>query len=341
MKKLFFLLILSAPAYLASAQDRNTPYLTRSLSADAVKNVFLKTSGGSISVSGAEGQQPRLEVYITGNNGQNYSKEEIKKRLEEDFILDITVQNNELRATARAKRNFNWKRALSIGFKVYVSRQTATNLNTSGGSISIDNLSGNQNFGTSGGSLNVDRVTGIIKGETSGGSIHVSNSKQDIDLNTSGGSVTASNCQGRIKLETSGGSLNLNNLKGTINATTSGGSINGSNVDGELITGTSGGSVNLNAISGSLDASTSGGSIHAQLLRVSKYVKLETSAGHVDLELPVKQSLNLDLRGDRVTVDMDGTFSGSKEKEKVIGKVNGGGPVVEVRGDSRVSVSTK
>jgi hypothetical protein len=338
MKKFLFFLVLASPVYLASAQDYKTPYLIKSLASDNVKNVFVNTSGGSISVKG--GEEPRIEVYIVGNNNQNLSKEEITKRLQEDYTLDITVNGGELHATAKQKHNIsNWRRSLSIGFKVYVNKATQTNLNTSGGSISIANLTGNQNFETSGGSLNINTVAGNIKGETSGGSISVSNSSKEIELTTSGGSINASNCQGNIRLETSGGSVRLDNLKGYVKAETSGGSVNGRNIDGELIAGTSGGSVSLMDVAGSVNASTSAGSIHVQMTRVDKYVKINGDAGHVDLQLPAKQGFNLDVRGDRVNMAMSGTFEGQKEKEKVVGKLNGGGSLVEVRGDGSVNVS--
>jgi hypothetical protein len=341
MKKYFLLLLMALPAYLASAQDSKIPYYTRSLANDGIKQVFVNTSGGSITVIGGN-EQPHVDVYVVGNNNQMLTKEEIKKRLEEDYILDIDIHNGELHATAKSRRsNLNWRRSLSIGFKVYVNKQTTTNINTSGGSIRLDNLAGAQLFQTSGGSINVDRLTGPVKGETSGGSINVSNSKPLIDLQTSGGSVTATNCAGIIKLRTSGGSLNLNNLKGTINAQTSGGSVRGDNIDGEIITGTSGGSVNLSVISGSVDASTSAGSMHVQLLHVGKYIKIDANSGHVDLELPANQGLNVDLRGNHVNFDMNGKFEGVKEKERVNGKLNGGGSLVEVRGDGTVNVSGK
>jgi len=337
MKKYLFLLLLASPAYLASAQDNKVPYLTKPLS--GVKDVFVRTSGGSISVSGATGQESRVEVYIQGNNGANLSKEEIKQRLDEDYTLELDVHDGELHATAKNKRNnIDWRKSLSIGFKVYVGRQSTTNLTTSGGSIHLDNLTGNQNFTTSGGSLHVDAVAGAIRGTTSGGSVHVSNSKQDIELTTSGGSIKASDCEGQIRLVTSGGSLSLDGLKGTINASTSGGSVKGNRIDGELITSTSGGSVNLTGISGSVDAGTSAGSIHVQMVRVGKYVKVNAGSGHVDLQLP-KQGVDLDLRGNRVNFDISGTFEGQKDKEKVVGKLNGGGSLVEVRGDGTVNVS--
>ena len=307
--------------------------MTKSLSGAAIKDVFVSTSGGSISVSGAAGEAPRVEVYIQGNNViGKISKEEIEKRLQ-NYDLSVTVSGGEVHATAKNKRNFsNWKNSLSIGFKVFVPKQVNTSLNTSGGSIHMDNLSGNEKFETSGGSLHVDKLTGIIKGETSGGSIHVSNSGSDISLETSGGSIEASNCNGKIHLETSGGSLRLTDLKGTIDANTSGGSISANNIAGEFKTGTSGGSINLTNLACALDASTSGGSFHAQFNSVGKYVKIDVS-GHVDLSIPSKQGLDLDLRGDRVEANFTSNFSGTKEKEKIEGKLNGGGSSVVIRGN--------
>lgn len=343
MKKYLLVLFVACAGSSVFAQNnQKTPYLTKSLSGQAVKNVFVNTSGGSITVSGASGQEPRVEVFIQGNNGNgDLSKEEIKKRLDENYDLSVDVNGGELHAKAKSKHdgNWDWKKSLSISFRVYVPGNVATNLNTSGGSIHLDNLTGAQQFETSGGSLHLDKITGTIKGRTSGGSIHVSDSKENIDLQTSGGSIEARNCMGRIKLETSGGSLHLDGLKGDIKATTSGGSISGSKIDGDFITGTSGGSINLTDLSCSLDASTSAGSFHAQFVSVGKFVKIDVSSGRVDLQLPSKQGLNLDLRADKIETNLADNFSGSKDKERVEGKLNGGGSLVEVRGSNRVNLT--
>ncbi|QTE38291.1 DUF4097 family beta strand repeat-containing protein [Mucilaginibacter gossypii] len=343
MKKYLLVLFVACAGSSAFAQNnQKTPYLTKSLSGQAVKNVIVNTSGGSITVSGASGEEPRVEVFIQGNNGNNdLPKEEIKKRLDENYDLSIDVNGGELHAKAKSKHdgNWDWKKSLSISFRVYVPGSVATNLNTSGGSIHLDNLTGAQQFETSGGSLHLDKITGTIKGRTSGGSIHVSDSKESIDLQTSGGSIEARNCIGHIRLETSGGSLHLDGLKGDIKATTSGGSISGNKIDGDFITGTSGGSINLTDLSCSLDASTSAGSFHAQFLSVGKSVKIDVSSGHVDLQLPSKQGLNLDLRADKIETNLADNFSGSKDKERVEGKLNGGGALVEVRGNGRVNLN--
>lgn len=342
MKKYLLVLFVACAGNAAFAQNNwKSPYLTKSLSGQSVKEVFVNTSGGSITVSGAPGEEPRVEVFIQGNNGNgDLPKEEIQKRLDENYDFKVDVNSGELHASAKNKKNnMDWKKSLSISFRVYVPGNVTTTLNTSGGSIHLDNLTGAQQFETSGGSLHLDKIAGAIKGRTSGGSIHVNNSNNDIDLQTSGGSIEANNCTGRIRLETSGGSLHLNGLKGDIKATTSGGSISGNKIDGDFVTGTSGGSINLTDLSCSLDASTSAGSVRAQFLSVGKSVKIDVSAGRVDLQLPSKQGLNLDVRADRVVANLGEGFAGNKDKERVEGKLNGGGALIEVRGDTRVNLT--
>src|ERR1051325_10229353 len=177
MKKhiLFFLLLASTVA--VKAQFDKEPYITKSLSNQNIQNVKVETSGGSITVGGVTADA-KIEVYVTGNNGLNtLSKDEIQKRLEENYELKVSVDGNTLIAYAKQKHdNMDWKRSLNISFKVYVPKNVSTDLSTSGGSISLNDLSGTQKFRTSGGSLHVDDVTGKIDGGTSGGSIHLSNS---------------------------------------------------------------------------------------------------------------------------------------------------------------------
>ena len=338
------LLFIACQSFVALAQDNGdkTPYETKSLANDGIKDVFVETSGGSIAVSGASGEAPRIEMYVRGNNNSDLSREDIKKRLDEDYIVEVLVNDHKLHARARRKHNgmgWDWRKQLSISFKIFVPKQVNTHLETSGGSIHLDNLSGNENFSTSGGSLHVDALTGMIKGETSGGSIEVSNSGSDIKLETSGGSIHAGNCQGKIHLETSGGSLHLDNLKGTIDANTSGGSIEANSIEGELKTGTSGGSLNLTHLSCSLDASTSGGSINAEIVHAGKYVKLDVSGGHVDLRLPAKQGYDLNLSANRISKpDNLSIFSGEWEKDHVRGAINGGGIPVNVDASGHLDI---
>jgi len=339
MKTFLTLFIVACQTTFALAQDDKTPYLTKSLANNAISNVVVSTSAGGIQVSGRSGEAPRIEVYIRGNNDRELSKTEIEKKLAEDYQLDIDVTGHELKATVKTRHNFrNWNNGISISFKIYVPQNVSTDLQTSGGGISLDNLKGNENFKTSGGGLNIDHLSGVIRGRTSGGGIRVTNSDNDIDLNTSGGGIIAKNCNGKIRLVTSGGGLELDNLKGDIDAHTSGGGIRGNNIEGELVTGTSGGGIDLRNMNCALQANTSGGSLSAEMKHVGKYLRLSSSAGNVDVELPAKQGLDLNLRGDRVEQSQFSGFKGDWDKEHVRGTVNGGGAPVDVSANGNVSV---
>jgi DUF4097 and DUF4098 domain-containing protein YvlB len=320
------------------------PFLTKSLSNESFKTAKLWTSGGSISVTGVNATEARIEVYIYPNNNKNdLSKEEIQQRLAEMYDLDISVMNNMLSATAKSREKINdWKKALNISFKLFVPKNIATDLSTSGGSISLLNLSANQDFSTSGGSLNVDNVSGKINGRTSGGSINLENSGDEIDLSTSGGSINANHCKGKIRLSTSGGSLHLVDLEGDINATTSGGSIEGRNIAGELVSGTSGGSVHLSGLTCSLETSTSGGNIDVSIIALGKYVRINNSAGNVELNLPKGKGLDLDLSAYKIKTDHLENFSGKMGDEEIEGKLNGGGiPVTVKAGSGKIVLGLK
>jgi len=131
----------------------NQPYLTKSLSTELVRDVYARTSGGGINISGVSATEARIEVYVQpNNNGNDLSKEEIRKRLEDDYDLNVSVSGGKLTAIAKPKNeNLNWKRNLSISFKIYVPKNVNTDMKTSGGGISLANLSGTHNFSTSGG----------------------------------------------------------------------------------------------------------------------------------------------------------------------------------------------
>ena len=343
MKKTLLLLLLLIPALLIMAQDKKNLYMTKTLSSDAIKNVEMQTSGGSLSVDAVTGSEARLEVYISGNNNKDLSNEEIKQRLEEKYDLTVTVSNGKVTAIAKPKSKItDWKRALNISFKAFVPKNVSTDLNTSGGSISLAGISGNQDFSTSGGSLHVDGVSGKINGRTSGGSIHLNNSTDDIELTTSGGSITAKNSSGKLRLMTSGGSLDLQDLKGDIKATTSGGGIRGGKISGELSAHTSGGSINLDGLACSLETSTSGGHIDVSIASLGKYVKIHNSGGNIDVTMPRGKGLNLDLSANKIKTNALSNFNGKADDDRIAGTMDGGGIPVDIKsGSGRLSIAFK
>jgi hypothetical protein len=330
---------------LGQEKENTTPYQTKSFANQSITSVRSETSGGSIEVSGTGTPDARVEMYVRGNNGwpASLSHSEIEQKIASDYEITISNDQGKLTASARPKHdNMDWRHSLSFSFKIFVPENVSTDLSTSGGSIHLFKLTGNQDFRTSGGSLHVDQVTGKITGRTSGGSIHVSNSKDMIDLATSGGSIDANQCTGTIKLNTSGGSLHLSGLNGTVTATTSGGGIHGDDVTGELSAHTSGGSVVLTALRCSVETSTSGGSINVEISELGKYVKINNSGGHVDLQVPANKGMDLKLYGSKIRTDELKNFNGSTHEDQMEGQLNGGGvPVTVDAGSGKINLTFK
>lgn len=274
----------------AFAQQKEVLLINKKFSASSFDQLDVATTGGSIRVTGDAGKEASVEVILRPNGNARNAGTDLKKLFEEQYDLELGVQNNKLIAKAKRKST-RGNNPLSVSFVVSVPRKTNTELKTSGGSIALSNLEGNQQFTTSGGSLSIEKVTGNITGTTSGGSIAASDSRGKLALTTSGGSISASNITGDLKAHTSGGSIKLDNTEGTV------------------------------------DASTSGGSITASLNKVTNAVQLRTSGGSVRITLP-KGGYNLDLKGTRVNVDKLDNFSGSTKRDALVGTVNGGGHAI-------------
>jgi DUF4097 and DUF4098 domain-containing protein YvlB len=338
MKKLVSLFILGLSiSTISLAQDKETPYLVKTYKSSEVKNLNVSTSSGGISIMGGAGDEARIEIYLKVNNGgSNLSKDEVENRLKE-YELSIKKEGETILCIAKRKsessRN-NWKNGLSISFKIYTPEKISINLITSGGGISLKNLTGNLGFSTSGGGLKLQNLGGIIKGHTSGGGINISGCRDNIDVATSGGGIDVEDCNGDIKLTTSGGNLTLKKLNGTINATTSGGGIRAEEISGDFVTSTSGGSIKLKDITASVKATTSGGVIDADIKSLGKYLSLSTSAGSIHIRMPMDKGIDLDLYGQRVKVPTLSKFSGTVEKNRVKGSLNGGGIAVSIEANS-------
>jgi hypothetical protein len=342
MKKYMLAAMLLAGTLGVTAQTKSDkePYATNRFADAKVSNLIVETTGGNITVSGTHSPGAIVEVYINQNNRRGkalLSKEETKQKLDEEYDMNISYANNKITAIAKRKQNdkdWNRENSLSVSFKVSVPENTATELRTSGGNITLSTLTGIQHFSTSGGNLKLDNLGGQITGKTSGGNITIKNLKDEIDLSTSGGNIDAENTSGKIKLRTSGGNLTLSGLNGDIAASTSGGNIHGDHISGDLNTHTSGGSIKLMDISAGLDATTSGGNIDVSLTDITKNINLSNSSGTIYLQLPKNKGMDLRLSANNIRTEPLPNFKGTQEKERIDGTVNGGGVSVRVNAGS-------
>ena len=321
MKNIAFTFILAAFCLAAHAQhsESDNLYTTKSFKDASPKKIVAGTTHGNISVSDVPASQTRVEVYIrSSNSNQELTKQEIQKRLDEYYILEISLSGDVLNASVKQKKEIMLnENGLSISLEIYAPKSASSTLKTSHGNIDLTGMEGSQDVETSHGNLSISKITGKLTGETSHGNVSVTDCKNDIDVSTSHGDVTGTNCEGTIKLTTSHGNIDLKNLKGKINAGTSHGNVSANNVGGELTASTSHGNVSLDEMSSSVNASTDHGDISFSAVSITGDIVMNNGNGNISLDLPKGKGLDLDLQGREVSVDELQNFTGTKEKDMV------------------------
>ncbi|MCY4778069.1 hypothetical protein ORI89_00290 [Sphingobacterium sp. UT-1RO-CII-1] len=279
-------------------------------SLSAIKDLAVSTTGGYIQVNGAKQGEASVELWVQKNGIRFGNKGDLKKLLNEHFDIVIALQGGTLTASAKAKKGKTGNNPVSVSFVIIVPEKVNSNLKTSGGSITLNNLDGNSTFQTAGGSLTLNKLNGTINGLTSGGSI------------------TAAHLNGPATLKTSGGSITIKDSKGQLEARTSGGSINLNDIEGPMIVSTSGGSINGNDLAGSLQAKTSGGSVNVKMDKVVDLLDLSTSAGTINIRVP-QAGYKVQLHGSGISLPNGSSFTGKQDKRSAEGTIGNGGAQIK------------
>lgn len=281
---MFILMLVYAKS--SSAQNVNEAYTIENFSVLDNPDVIVRTSGGSITVVGSESDEVTVEMYVRRRGGYiKYGDADLK-----NWDIKIEKKGNKVLAEAKRKNNrgFNWNSDYTISFVVKSPKVVTTDIATSGGSLSFENLTGYQQGKTSGGRISAEGITGSLDIRTSGGTISVKDSNAKVDGKTSGGAISIENVIGEVDVNTSGGRIKVENHDGDIRA------------------------------------KTSGGSISAEVVNPHSIIDLKTSGGSITVSVPGEKGYDLDLDGGRVRGEVR-NFTGKSEKNEIKGKMNGGG----------------
>ncbi len=213
----------------------------------------VKTDAGSIKIETHDEATIELRVKIENQEGN-------------EFSYRHELSNGNLTIIGEVERKRSWVRNLKVEFNLLIPENYNVELNTSGGSLSIEDLTGELNASTSGGSINIGNIVGDVKLHTSGGSINTDTVTGNLDAHTSGGSIKVTidkQLTEDAKLTTSGGSITaylIPDIQIDINASTSGGRVRSNfEIDGKVKKMSVRGSINGGGPK--LTLKTSGGSI--------------------------------------------------------------------------------
>jgi len=267
----------------------------------------VQTSGGDIKVLTGTGN----EVKVTASQEINTDSESKADDLLKNLRLTIEQEGNNVVASAKYEKagGWNWgSTPVTVSFTVLVPHQYSVDLNTSGGDIGVENLSGQAHLRTSGGNLKLNQIDGEVDGSTSGGDIALHEGTATVKLTTSGGNIHVDRAGGEADLSTSGGDIVVDSVRSRVSATTSGGNVKAT-IDGVL--------------KGDCNLSTSGGDVVVTVDKAAAFnLRSHTSGGEVDAE--------------GLTIAIE---KGGLRKSSLSGKVNGGGPQLSLGtsgGDIRI-----
>jgi DUF4097 and DUF4098 domain-containing protein YvlB len=253
-----------------------------------------------------------------------------------------------------------------VAFRIEGPAAVDLNLSTAGGDIVLPDLEGDVRLATSGGDIEFGRIRGPFKAATSGGDIEgalvsgdgslatsggdvrVGEAESDLSVATSGGDIEVGRAAGKLDAATSGGSIKLGETRGEVDARTSGGDVRVDAAGGDLRVATSGGDVRVATSAGAARLSTSGGDVvvesaHGYVsastsggdlevrLESPAGAELETSGGTLVVHLPAGTGFDVDADADGGEVSCDLQVAGSVGRDRVQGKVAGGGNVLRLR----------
>lgn len=284
--------------------------LEESFDADGLSRLYLKSDLGSVDIKA--GSDKKITVKV-----------ERERRAVDYFHVEFSREAPALVVRGQLDdderdRGHN----MNVRFTITVPRSFNIEVDTRGGSISVDDINGEAEISTAGGSIKLGQIGGRVNASTAGGSISLNGSNADATLNTAGGSIKIGDVNGNVKANTAGGSINIERAAGWVEARTAGGSIN------------------VKDSTGAVNASTAGGSISAYISQQPESdSRLKTSGGGITVYLADNVSLDIEANVNHGRIESDFALDEARVTERrLVGKLNGGGPALRLQSNGTVRI---
>jgi TonB family protein len=231
---------------------------------------------------------------------------------------------------------------------------TVAKLETDGGHIQVQDVSGDLTAFTAGGHINARNIAGDASLHSGGGHIHAGQIGGRADLQTDGGNITVGQAGNLVSVRTGGGQIDFGEVRGSVRAQTGGGGIRIMYVSGPMEVESSAGSICLTRVAGTVRAATAGGTITAWInpdppssgrtVHLAGLSQLSSGNGDIVVFLPRNLAANIDAEvesgGEQrieadpalaLTVQTPGHGNGAI---RATGALNGGGAPLKLRTSS-------
>lgn len=257
---------------------------------------------GSVNITTGPGNKVECRVRV-----EVYTPDEARaKQMLDGYEVGMRVSDDgSLYLQGRFPRALIEKhdRSLSLGanYDIQVPARFNVDVETRGGSLTVERLEGELRAVTAAGSIRTGNIGGPTRVETAGGNIEVENIGGRLEARTAGGHIRTGDVQGDAVIETSGGKILTGRVTGALRAGTAGGDIVVGGATRDVIVQTAGGKIRLGDVGGRVRAETAGGSIFLEtaigpvqvqtaggsihLVRVGSGVHAVTTAGSIQAQI--------------------------------------------------------
>ncbi|MFV1979780.1 MAG: DUF4097 domain-containing protein, partial [Rhodothermia bacterium] len=194
-------------------------------------DLVIKVPGADLQVVSGRPDVAEISVFLDADN-MNKAQEYLA-----DLNFEIKSDGGDVYVTAKSNSDWGWSGQgdARLTVRAQIPQRFNAKLSTSGGDVSVEQLTGTLALATSGGDIELGTING-----------------DGIKVTTSGGDIEAGALNGPMKLTTSGGDIELGAVNGPeIYVTTSGGDIEMGAVSGGAVTvKTSGGDIEVGHVQG-------------------------------------------------------------------------------------------
>ena len=183
----------------------------KSIPTESGKELITSLVAGGIEISTWDKNEVNVKVF--GND-----------EAEEKIVFSAEPTSTGVKVEGKQKDKNNFKN-LTIRVEITVPKNYDLKLYSSGGNLTVKDISGKIETNTSGGNIKIDNTSGNLEAYTAGGNVTISVSSGDIKVSTSGGKISVDEFNGNVDVSTAGGDIVLIGKNGRIDASTAGGSI--------------------------------------------------------------------------------------------------------------------
>lgn len=185
-----------------------------------------------------------------------------------------------------------------------------------------------------------------VRAHSGSGNQDVEGVKGGVDLESGSGDMQLKSLNGDIRTQTGSGNVQGHNLNGAIRASAGSGDIELEETGiGDVSVHTGSGNIQVRGINGGLRAEAGSGDITAEGTQKNEW-SVRTGSGNVHLRLPAQSAFDVDLTTSSGNIDLDHPVATTVQgrvpdtpHHKIVGKVQGGGPLVSVHtGSGDISI---